>query len=240
MWRNCQTESWRRAVKPAGMISTVTLLGSLSVDFPMISPKVTSCAFSHSTAKSSTLIWSGTKRLANRKDSASFATKTKDQQFWPLIISMALRYINIYNDKSAFNASTQIGFFARFKLGNFQLYCIHSRVCWFKCIISLIVSQQLLGKSLRVDHVADYKVPKDHEDLDETTRRLRDEGCAPVAQIPPALIKREESRRPVKRERSPVSPADVRKVKRERSSSSRERKVGSLSFIRATSYHTTR
>jgi RNA-binding motif protein, X-linked 2 len=123
-----------------------------------------------------------------------------------------------YRDNS--HSSTRIGFFPRF-------------VCSSE--ISPFVSQQLLGKSLRVDHVSNYKVPKDHEDYDDTTRRLHDEGCAPVPQLPPQLIKREESRRPVKKERSP-SPADIRRVKRERNSSSRERKVCSLSFTRVACY----
>ncbi|XP_058832538.1 RNA-binding motif protein, X-linked 2 [Topomyia yanbarensis] len=37
---------------------------------------------------------------------------------------------------------------------------------------------KLLGRTLRVDHVADYKPPKDDK-ADEETRRLYMEGCAP-------------------------------------------------------------
>lgn len=37
----------------------------------------------------------------------------------------------------------------------------------------------------------DYKPPKDHENYDDITRQLHDEGCAPKTQIAPELIKRE-------------------------------------------------
>lgn len=51
---------------------------------------------------------------------------------------------------------------------------------------------QVLGKSLRVDHVQDYKPPKDNDKYDDVTRQLHDEGCAPKLQIPPSQIKREQ------------------------------------------------
>lgn len=87
-------------------------------------------------------------------------------------------------------------------------------------------SKQVLGKSLRVDHVLDYKPPKDNEDYDEITRKLHSEGCAPVTQIDPRNIKREESRRPIKREKSPSPSAVVSsRVKRERSDSASKTKV---------------
>ncbi|PNF26126.1 hypothetical protein B7P43_G04445 [Cryptotermes secundus] len=38
---------------------------------------------------------------------------------------------------------------------------------------------KLLGRTIRVDHVADYKPPKDSDKLDEDTRKLHAEGCAP-------------------------------------------------------------
>lgn len=33
-----------------------------------------------------------------------------------------------------------------------------------------------------MDHVKDYRPPKDHEDIDDVTKQLREEGCAPKAQ----------------------------------------------------------
>ncbi|XP_024935940.1 RNA-binding motif protein, X-linked 2 [Cephus cinctus] len=40
---------------------------------------------------------------------------------------------------------------------------------------------KVLGRILRVDHVANYKAPKDSKKVDEDTRKLRKEGCAPKA-----------------------------------------------------------
>ena len=49
---------------------------------------------------------------------------------------------------------------------------------------------QLLSRTIRVDHVADYKPPKDSDKLDEETRKLHAEGCAPLQAALP--IKHEE------------------------------------------------
>ncbi|XP_054159324.1 RNA-binding motif protein, X-linked 2-like [Oppia nitens] len=38
---------------------------------------------------------------------------------------------------------------------------------------------KLLNRTIRVDHVEDYKIPKEHEDMDEMTKKLHNEGCAP-------------------------------------------------------------
>lgn len=40
---------------------------------------------------------------------------------------------------------------------------------------------QIKGRTLRVDHVKDYRPPKDSEDIDDVTKMLREEGCAPSA-----------------------------------------------------------
>lgn len=50
---------------------------------------------------------------------------------------------------------------------------------------------QILGKSLRVDHVHNYKAPKDDDRYDDETKRLHEEGCAPQLQLPSNAIKRE-------------------------------------------------
>lgn len=71
-----------------------------------------------------------------------------------------------------------------------------------------------MGKTVRVDHVSNYKPPKDNENYDDITRKLHSEGCAPVNQIPERNIKQEHSRN---RKRSPaliISP-DVKRIKRE-------------------------
>lgn len=38
---------------------------------------------------------------------------------------------------------------------------------------------QIKGRTLRVDHVANYRPPKDSDDIDDVTKSLRQEGCAP-------------------------------------------------------------
>lgn len=38
---------------------------------------------------------------------------------------------------------------------------------------------KILGRVIRVDHVSNYKAPKDSKKIDEDTRKLRLEGCAP-------------------------------------------------------------
>ncbi|XP_060941805.1 RNA-binding motif protein, X-linked 2 [Limanda limanda] len=40
---------------------------------------------------------------------------------------------------------------------------------------------KIKGRTIRVDHVKDYRPPKDFEDIDDITKNLRDEGCAPKA-----------------------------------------------------------
>lgn len=51
-----------------------------------------------------------------------------------------------------------------------------------------------MGKSLRVDHVNDYKPPKDNEKIDSETRLLHEEGCAPKPQLQSHQIKKEDER----------------------------------------------
>ncbi|XP_018583914.1 RNA-binding motif protein, X-linked 2 [Scleropages formosus] len=38
---------------------------------------------------------------------------------------------------------------------------------------------KIKGRTIRVDHVQNYRPPKDTDDIDEVTKRLREEGCAP-------------------------------------------------------------
>ncbi|KAM4546127.1 RNA-binding motif protein, X-linked 2 [Odontesthes bonariensis] len=40
---------------------------------------------------------------------------------------------------------------------------------------------KIKGRTIRVDHVKDYRPPKDNEDMDDITKHLRQEGCAPRA-----------------------------------------------------------
>ncbi|KAF7652687.1 hypothetical protein LDENG_00093910 [Lucifuga dentata] len=40
---------------------------------------------------------------------------------------------------------------------------------------------KIKGRTIRVDHVKDYRPPKDSDDIDDMTKRLREEGCGPKA-----------------------------------------------------------
>merc|ERR1712137_770202 len=42
---------------------------------------------------------------------------------------------------------------------------------------------KLTGRIIRVDHVADYKPPKEKEETDEFTKLIYDKGCAPDINI---------------------------------------------------------
>jgi RNA-binding motif protein, X-linked 2 len=44
---------------------------------------------------------------------------------------------------------------------------------------------KLAGRSIRVDHVKDYKPPKEHENDDDLIRTLKELGCAPDIKLPP-------------------------------------------------------
>ena len=47
---------------------------------------------------------------------------------------------------------------------------------------------QLLGRTLRVDHVEEYRKPKEHGDEDDLTMKVRAEGIAP--RIPESIAAR--------------------------------------------------
>ena len=49
-------------------------------------------------------------------------------------------------------------------------------------MLSLLFLQQILGRTIRVDHVQEYKIPKEHKNDDELVIKMREEGCAPTIQ----------------------------------------------------------
>ena len=78
--------------------------------------------------------------------------------------------------------------------------CFNS-ACFFLCPVSMSVpaqfidvirAVQILGRIIRVDHCDGYKQPKDHNDTDDVTRRLRDEGCAPKVESSSSAEEEEE------------------------------------------------
>lgn len=49
---------------------------------------------------------------------------------------------------------------------------------------------KILNRTIRVDHVSDYKVPKEGKKTDAETKKLYQEGCAPkVKPVEPAIVK---------------------------------------------------
>ncbi|RZF49122.1 hypothetical protein LSTR_LSTR008408 [Laodelphax striatellus] len=67
---------------------------------------------------------------------------------------------------------------------------------------------KILGRTIRVDHVADYKAPKDIKIEDPEMERLRKEGCAPSVQPPLDITK-------IKKEPD-TSEIKLKKVKKEK------------------------
>ncbi|XP_010891785.2 RNA-binding motif protein, X-linked 2 [Esox lucius] len=51
---------------------------------------------------------------------------------------------------------------------------------------------KIKGRTIRVDHVLNYRPPKDNEDMDDVTKRLREEGCAPKLPDPSSSESEEE------------------------------------------------
>lgn len=43
---------------------------------------------------------------------------------------------------------------------------------------------KVLNRTLRVDHVSEYKIPKEGKQTGEETKKLYNEGCAPKAVVP--------------------------------------------------------
>lgn len=54
-----------------------------------------------------------------------------------------------------------------------------------------------------MDHVKDYRPPKDSEDIDDVTKTLREEGCAPSAPAPSSSSEENE-----------VNPVPAKKLKK--------------------------
>lgn len=66
-----------------------------------------------------------------------------------------------------------------------------------------------------MDHVKDYRPPKDSEDIDDVTKILREEGCAPRAAAPPPSSSSDENEQnaiPAKKlKKGEVAPIFMRK-----------------------------
>lgn len=58
---------------------------------------------------------------------------------------------------------------------------------------------QIKGRTIRVDHVANYRPPKDSEDTDEITKALREKGCGIKTPPPSSAEPSEDDEVEVKR-----------------------------------------
>ncbi|XP_041774235.1 RNA-binding motif protein, X-linked 2 [Anopheles merus] len=61
---------------------------------------------------------------------------------------------------------------------------------------------KLVGKTLRVDHVQDYRPPKETDKTDDETRQLYMEGCAPKAEHPRPEKQKDQTVKSEKRHKS--------------------------------------
>uniref|UniRef100_A0A3B4TP14 RNA-binding motif protein, X-linked 2 n=1 Tax=Seriola dumerili TaxID=41447 RepID=A0A3B4TP14_SERDU len=82
---------------------------------------------------------------------------------------------------------------------------------------------KIKGRTIRVDHVKDYRPPKDHEDIDDVTKHLREEGCAPAAPESSSSSSEEDEqykKKKKKKEKKEKKKAEKEKEKKSRATSS--------------------
>nr|XP_039256450.1 RNA-binding motif protein, X-linked 2-like isoform X1 [Styela clava] len=68
---------------------------------------------------------------------------------------------------------------------------------------------KIKGRQIKVDHVLNYKPPKDDDDVDELTRQMREEGVAPKVHYPD-IPSPQERKKPPQYEEKPR--AEVKKM----------------------------
>ncbi|RVE63426.1 hypothetical protein OJAV_G00136000 [Oryzias javanicus] len=73
---------------------------------------------------------------------------------------------------------------------------------------------KIKGRTIRVDHVKNYRPPKDGEDIDDVTKRLREDGCAPAAPSAP----------PSSSEEDELSVISVKKAKKDKKDKKKKKK----------------
>ncbi|XP_012665067.2 RNA-binding motif protein, X-linked 2 [Otolemur garnettii] len=82
--------------------------------------------------------------------------------------------------------------------------------------------REIKGRTIRVDHVSNYRAPKDSEELDEETRRLQEIGCG--AHTPsPSLSEGSEDEEPTKKhKKAKKEKKEKKKRKKEKGKTARE------------------
>ncbi|XP_013925570.1 PREDICTED: RNA-binding motif protein, X-linked 2 [Thamnophis sirtalis] len=71
------------------------------------------------------------------------------------------------------------------------------------------------GRTIRVDHVANYRPPKDYEDTDEITKALREKGCGIKTPPPSSAEPSEDDEVEVKKHKKEKKKKKKKKEKRE-------------------------
>ncbi|KAF4098308.1 RNA-binding motif protein, X-linked 2 [Onychostoma macrolepis] len=75
---------------------------------------------------------------------------------------------------------------------------------------------KIKGRTIRVDHVANYRPPKDHEDIDDVTKHLREVGCAPKVPQPSSSESESEEEYAVPVKKSKKDKKEKKKKKKEK------------------------
>ncbi|XP_023054620.1 RNA-binding motif protein, X-linked 2 [Piliocolobus tephrosceles] len=78
---------------------------------------------------------------------------------------------------------------------------------------------KIKGRTIRVDHVSNYRAPKDSEEMDDVTRQLQEKGCG--ARTPsPSLSESSEDEKPTKKHKKDKK--EKKKKKKEKEKADRE------------------
>ncbi|KAM6907160.1 RNA-binding motif protein, X-linked 2 [Xenentodon cancila] len=89
-------------------------------------------------------------------------------------------------------------------------------------------SIKIKGRTIRVDHVKDYRPPKDSDDIDDITKHLREEGCAPKLPVPSSSSEEDEQYAiPVKKAKKDKK--EKKKKKKEKKRAEKEKRSRALS-----------
>ncbi|KAM4727027.1 LOW QUALITY PROTEIN: RNA-binding motif protein, X-linked 2 [Anableps anableps] len=84
---------------------------------------------------------------------------------------------------------------------------------------------KIKGRTIRVDHVKSYRPPKDHEDIDDVTKRLREDGCAP--REPAAARSEDEEQQVVPVKKAKKDKKEKKKKKKEKKEKKKSRESSS-------------
>ncbi|GAA6071891.1 RNA-binding motif protein, X-linked 2, partial [Tachysurus ichikawai] len=84
---------------------------------------------------------------------------------------------------------------------------------------------KIKGRTLRVDHVSNYRPPKDSEDIDSITKNLREQGCAPKVTSSSESESEDEHLIPVKKpKKDKKEKKKKKKEKKEKKKDAKEKK----------------